>query len=111
MRVLGSSVLALEAIIVLLGTALASSTGSVSNAGLAWGVGLTLMVLVIASIGTLGSRRGIWIGWAIQVLVIGSSIFVGWAMLIIGVIFAVLWFFAVRLGTRVDGLRESAEQG
>lgn len=105
MRVLGSSVLAFEAVIVLLATALASSTGSVSNVALAWTVGLILMVLLVLGIGTLGRPHGIAIGWILQVLVLATSIVVGWMMLVIGVIFAVLWFFAVRLGTRVDALR------
>ncbi len=43
MRVLCSAVLGVEAIVVFLATALASSNGSVSNAALAWIVGLVLM--------------------------------------------------------------------
>ena len=39
------------------------------------------------------------------VLVVATSLVVGWTMLVIGLIFAVLWFFAVRLGRRVDALR------
>ena len=108
MRVLGSSVLALEAIIVLLGTALASSTGSVSNVALAWTVGLILMAMLILGIGTLGRPSGIVIGWILQGLVLATSIVVGWMMLVIGLIFAVLWFLAVRFGTRVDALRAAA---
>ncbi len=108
MRVLGSSVLALEAIIVLLGTALASSTGSVSNVALAWTVGLILMALLVLGIRTLGRPQGIVIGWILQFLVLATSIVVGWMMLVIGLIFAVLWFLAVRFGTRVDALRAGA---
>ena len=46
MRVLCSSVLAIEAIVVLLATSLATSAGSVANTALAWAAGLTLMVLL-----------------------------------------------------------------
>ena len=105
MRVLGSSVLAIEAIVVLLGTALAASTGSVANAGLAWAAGVVLMVLLVVAIGGLGRPWGVWLGWTLQVLVVATSLGVGWTMLVIGLICAVLWFFAVRLGRRVDALR------
>lgn len=105
MRVLGSAVLAIEAIVVFLGTALAASNGSVSNTGAAWATGLILMTLLIVGLGTLGHRWGVWFGWVLQVLVLATSLVVGWTMLVIGLIFAVLWIFAVRQGRRVDALR------
>ena len=105
MRVLGSAVLAMEAIVVFLATALATSNGSVDRIGLAWGIGLALMVLLVLAIGTLGRPWGVALGWALQVVVLATSIVVGWTMLVIGVIFAFLWFLAVRNGRRVDALR------
>ncbi len=111
MRVLCSSVLGVEAIVVFLATSLAASNGSVSNVALAWVVGLVLMVLLILAIGVLGRPWGIAIGWAMQVLVLATSLVVGWTMLIVGGIFVVLWYLAVHNGRRVDALRAQASDG
>ena len=109
MRVLCSSVLAIEAIVVLLATSLATSNGSVSNAGLAWAVGLLIMVLLILAIGTLRRPWGLAVGWVLQALVLATSVVVGWSMLVVGVVFVVLWFLAIRTGGRVDALREAGD--
>lgn len=108
MRVLCSSVLAFEAIVVFLATALATSNGSVSNTALAWGIGLALMVLLVVAIGFVTRPWGIAVGWVLQVLVLATSVVAGWSMLIVGAIFVVLWFLAVRNGRRVDALRASS---
>ena len=108
MRVLCSSVLAIEAIVVFLATSLAASNGSVSNTALAWTAGLVLMVLLIASIGTLGRRWGLTLGWILQALVLATSLVVGWTMLVVGVVFVALWWLAIHNGRRVDALREQA---
>ena len=107
MRVLGSSVLAIEVIVVFLATALAASNGSVSDTALAWVAGLVLMALLIVGIGTLTRPWGVGFGWLLQVLVLATSIVVGWTMLVVGALFVVLWFVAVRNGRRVDALRAS----
>jgi hypothetical protein len=111
MRVLCSSVLGVEAIVVFLATSLAASNGSVSNVTLAWVAGLALMVLLVLAIGVLGRPWGIAIGWAMQVLVLATSFVVGWTMLIVGGIFVVLWYLAVHNGRRVDALRAQASDG
>lgn len=110
MRVLGSAVLGCEAVIVFLATALASSTGSVSNVALAWTAGLFLMVLLILAIGTLTRPWGVGLGWALQAVVLATSLVVGWTMAVVALIFAVLWFLAVRFGRRVDALRSANDQ-
>ncbi len=111
MRVLCSSVLAIEAIVVFLATSLAASNGSVSNTALAWTAGLVLMAMLIAAIGTLGRRWGLTLGWVLQGLVLATSVVVGWTMLIVGVIFVILWWLAIHNGRRVDALRAQAEDG
>ena len=73
--------------------------------------GLALMVLLVLAIGVLGRPWGIAVGWAMQVLVLATSLVVGWTMLIVGGIFVVLWFLAVRNGRRVDALRAQASDG
>jgi hypothetical protein len=111
MRVLGSSVLAIEAIVILLATSLATSNGSVADTSRAWIVGAILMVLLVVTIRLLRRSWGIGMGWIMQGAVLATSLVVGWSMLIVGVIFAVLWFFAVRLGTRVDRLKQAQQPG
>lgn len=102
MKVLGSSVLTMEAIVILLATSLAAS-GS-DRAGLIWALGGLLIVLLVAATRTLRTPRGAMVGWIMQVLVLATAVVVP-GMLIVGGIFAVLWFFAVRNGRRVDALR------
>ena len=111
MRVLCSSVLAIEAIVVLLATSLATSAGSVSNTTVAWAAGLTLMVLLALAPATLRHRWGITLGWVLQGLVLASAIVVGWTMLIVGGIFVVLWWLAIHNGSRVDALRAQGDSG
>lgn len=111
MRVLCSSVLAFEVIVVFLATSLAASGGAVSDPAWAWAAGLTLMVLLAVSIGTLGRPWGIGVGWIMQALVLATSVVVGWTMLVVGAIFVLLWFLAVRNGRRVDALRADRSAG
>lgn len=108
MKVLGSSVLGVEAIIVMLATLVAANGGSVSNPGLAYLLGGVLMVAMLLAIGTLRKPWGVWVGWILQVLMLAFG-FVVPVMWIIGGIFAVLWFLAVRNGLRVDRIREQPE--
>lgn len=108
MRVLCSSVLAMEAVVVLLATSLATSVGSVSNSALAWTLGLLLMVLLALAPATLRFRWGLTAGWILQLLVMLSAIVVGWAMLVVGGIFVVLWWLAIQNGSRVDRLKAEA---
>jgi len=112
-KVLCSSVLGFEAIVVFLAGLVASANGSVDSQGLAIGLGAGMALLLVASIGVV--RRactpprpwGLWWGSALQVAVVG----IGWwvpTMFVIGGIFAVLWVVAVRNGARVDAARVNA---
>jgi hypothetical protein len=40
-----------------------------------------------------------------QVLVLATSLIVGWSMLIVGLVFVVLWFVAIHTGRRVEALQ------
>ena len=104
MKVLCSSVLGIEAIVVFLASLVASTNGSVSSQGLAIGLGSALAILLIASIGTLRKRWGIYWCWLLQVVVVAMGLLVP-LMFVVGGIFAILWFVAVRTGTRVDALQ------
>jgi hypothetical protein len=109
MRVLGSSVLALEAIVVLLAIPVALTTTSPDRP---WLVALALAllaVLCILAIGAVARPQGPAVGWVVQALVIASGFLVP-AMFVLGIIFAALWFGAVRLGTRADAARRAADE-
>jgi hypothetical protein len=110
MRVLCSSVLAMEAIVVLLATSLATSAGDVTNTTLAWALGLTLMVLLALAPATLRYRWGLTVGWVLQLLVLASAFVVGWTMVVVGGLFVVLWWLAIQNGSRVDRLRAEARE-
>ena len=105
MRALTASVLAIEAIVILLATSLATSDGSVQNTTLAWWIGGLLMLLLVLNAGLVGRRFGITLGWVMQVFVLASAIVVGWTMLVVGVLFVVLWWAAIYLGSRGDRLK------
>lgn len=105
MNVLCRAVLGIEVIVVLLATSLATSDGSVENTRLGWTVGIALMVLLIVGAGMVGRRGGITLGWVLQLLVLLSALVVGWAMVVVGVIFVALWWTAIYLGSRVDRLK------
>jgi hypothetical protein len=107
MKVLGSAVLAFEAIVVLLAIPAATFTNS-ADGRVALAGGLVLAALLLVAIGTLRRPWGVAFGWVLQVLVVASGLVVP-AMFIAGGIFALLWFFAVRLGRQVDEARQRPE--
>jgi hypothetical protein len=69
-------------------------------------VGGVLMLLCVLCAGMLRSRAGYVLGWVLQVVMIAGG-FVVPMMFGIGLAFALIWFFALRIGARVD--REKAE--
>jgi hypothetical protein len=109
-KVLCSAVLGIEAIVVFLATSLAASNGSVSNTALVWAGGLTLMVLLFLAIGTLRRPWGLTVGWILQAGVLATGLGVGWAMLVVGGIFVVLWWLAIHNGSRADATRAAGEE-
>jgi hypothetical protein len=107
MRVLGSSVLVFEAIVVLLAIPIAINVSD-ANATFALVIGIALAGLLILTVGVITKPIAVPIGWILQVLVIAAGIVVP-TMFLVGGIFALLWFYAVRNGQRVDRARELPE--
>ena len=107
MRVLGSSVLALEAIVVLLAIPIAVNNENV-NAGLALVIGVAIALLMLVTIGFISRPIAVPIGWTLQVLTVGTG-FVVPTMFIVGGVFACLWYFAVKNGQKIDRARELGE--
>ena len=103
MRVLGASVLALEAIVVILAIPVVVVVGTISVPpwlGIAGGVSLAAALIVLARYVT--RPWAVPVGWVLQVLVVLTG-FLAPPMFIVGGIFALLWGVAIRLGRQVDG--------
>ncbi len=107
MRVLGSTVLILEALVVLLAIPIAINVSN-ANATYALIIGIALAGLLVLTVGVITKPIAVPIGWVLQVLVIASGIVVP-TMFFIGGLFALLWFYAVRNGQKVDRARELPE--
>ncbi|MGH3385894.1 MAG: DUF4233 domain-containing protein [Nocardioidaceae bacterium] len=103
MRVMASSVLALESVVLMLVT-----IPMITLYDVAWTtavpVCLGLAAVAIATCGLLGSRTGIVTGSLVQVAAFALG-FVVPVMFVLGVIFGALWVAAVVLGRRVDAAK------
>lgn len=114
MRVLGGSVLAFEAIVVILLIPVAITVGTVS--GPPWvfiTVGIALVIALILTAGFVTRPWGVAVGWILQVLILATTVLVP-AMLVVGGIFTLLWALAIRWSRRVENMKNQAaenEQG
>ena len=102
MRVLGASVLALEAIVVILAIPVVVVVGTINvppAVGIGAGVVLALALVLLA--GFVTRPWAIPVGWVLQGLVVATGLLAP-AMLIVGGVFAVLWGVAIKLGRQVD---------
>lgn len=109
MRVLGTSVLVFEAIVMGLFIPVAYFTGrGIDGPTAAW-IGVGLVVLCLVAAGMVTRPGGIALGWLVQVLVIACG-FVVIDMFVMGAIFAALWWAAVHYGRNVDALRTQRDQ-
>lgn len=110
MRVLGGSVLALEAIVVILAIPVVAVVGTVSLPAwlaIAGGIALALALVVVARYVT--RPWAIPVGWALQALVIACGLLAP-PLLIVGGIFAILWGVAIRLGRQADEARAAGAE-
>ncbi len=98
MKVLGPSILLLEAILVALAIPVALTQGR--GAGTAWLLGGLAILLVLAS-GAVRRPGGIRIGWAMQVLIMLSAL-IEPAMAVVGLVFLAVWVVAVIYGGKAD---------
>lgn len=104
MRVLGSSVLGFEAIVVLLAMPLLAVNGYVDSMGVAFAIGGAIAMGLIVGIAIITRPGGVWWGWIMQGIVLALGFWIP-TMWILGGIFALLWFIAVRTGGRIDRAR------
>lgn len=107
MRALASSVLGLEVLVLILVVPVAITVFDV-DAAIGITGGLLLIALCIVAIGGLGRGWGYQLGWVVQALAIALG-FVVPTMFLLGGIFALLYFFALRLARKVEA--EKAARG
>lgn len=100
MRRLCGTVLAMEAVVVLLAIVPAKVLGHV-NAGTAAGVCGAIAVVALLLSGFVGRRRwALYAGSVLQVLVIASGVLVPPAMYILGTVFTALWITGIWLARK-----------
>ena len=104
-RVMAATVLISEALVVFFASLVASQ---LSAAGLRTSLiaGGVLLLLCVLCAGMLRRRSGYALGWVLQLVIVAAGFWVP-MMFAIGAVFAVIWFAAVRIGTRIE--REQAE--
>lgn len=103
MRVIAASVLAFEAVVVLLAIPVAITLGGATPAyAVTAGVALAVVCVVVA--GSLSRPWGYRAGWVVQALVLATGLAVH-AMFIVGGLFVVLWVVGLRVGQRGEELQ------
>lgn len=102
MRVIATSVLTFEALIVVLAIPVAITLGDVDPT-LAVAGGLALAVLCLVVAGSLRRPWGYRVGWVVQALILLSG-FVVHAMFLVGGLFVLLWVVGLKVGRRGEEL-------
>lgn len=68
---------------------------------------VVLAVLLIATCGVIGKKWGPAAGWILQLVLIAGGFWEP-AMFVVGVLFAIAWWYALRTGGRID--RENTQR-
>jgi hypothetical protein len=106
-RSLGSMALAFESFVVFFAM-LAAFGLRLADGVTIWAVGLTISIVMILLPGVLGKKGSYAFGWALQVLMLGISIFtifyspLGYGYLVFSIIFIGIWAWAMIAGSTVD---------
>ena len=103
-----STVLLLEAFVVLFGTltVFGLRRGEFPPV-LIFGVGFTLFLVYVLTCAVVSRPWGVGLGWILQLVLILTGILEP-AMFLVGGLFAVAWWYGIRTGIRID--RESAQR-
>ena len=106
-RSLGSMALAFQSFVVFFAM-LAAFGLRLADGVTIWVVGLTISIVMIMLPGVLGKKGSYAFGWALQVLMLGISIFtifyspLGYGYLVFSIIFIGIWAWAMIAGSTVD---------
>lgn len=113
-RSLGSMALAFESFVVFFGM-LAAFGLHLADGITVWAIGLSISIVMILLPGVLGKKGTYAIGWALQLLVLGISIFtiafspLGYGYLVFSLIFIGVWAWAMIAGSTVDAANRVLE--
>jgi hypothetical protein len=103
-----STVLLLEAFVAFFGTlAVFGLRRGEADPGIILGVGIALTVVLVLACAVLSKPWGIALGWALQLVLILTG-FAEPTMFIVGILFAICWWYGIRAGIRID--REVAQR-
>ena len=106
MKVLGSTVLTMEAIV--MGFALLLVRGHHGHGSVL--IGAIIALLLILTVGALRSTTGWMLGTGLQVVVITYGAIIT-PMYFMGALFALLWGCAYYFGKKAEGIRRSLQSG
>ncbi len=103
-----STVLLLEAFVILFGTlAVFGLRRDEFPPALIFSVGIGLCLVYAFTCAVLTKPWGVALGWILQIVLILTGIFEP-AMYVVGLLFAIAWWYGIRTGIRID--RESAQR-
>ncbi len=103
-----STVLLLEAFVAFFGTlAVFGLRRGEVEPGIILGVGIALTVVLVLACAVLSKPWGIALGWGLQLVLILTG-FAEPTMFIVGILFAICWWYGIRAGMRID--REVAQR-
>lgn len=97
---LAASVLVLEAFLVFFAVLAAFQLTDLPDA-VVWGGGLGLAVACLLVAGVVRRPGGLVAGWVLQLVIVAGGVVLP-AMYVLGVLFAGIWWYMLRLGRRVD---------
>ena len=100
MRVLGTSVLVFESLVIFFATLVATDLSELDDVTV-WSIGGAAALACLLLAGLLRFRWAYVAGSAMQVLVVAGGLVVP-VMFLLGVVFAGLWFLALYLGRKVE---------
>jgi asparagine N-glycosylation enzyme membrane subunit Stt3 len=105
--------MAFESLVVFFATLVAFGTKALGptteNAATVWAAGLTLAVTLIVTPALLGKPGSYIFGWALQIIVIFTGVWVP-LMYVVGGIFLCLWIWAMVAGGTIDKARAAYER-
>jgi hypothetical protein len=99
MRVVGSTILCLQAVVLLLALPVATAVNGV-DAGTAWAACAGVALLCILTVGVITKPIGVALGWTAQIGTAALAFFVPW-LLVLAVVFTLLWWGALRVTRKV----------
>ncbi|WP_405013336.1 DUF4233 domain-containing protein [Kitasatospora sp. NBC_01539] len=103
MRILCSSTLIGEALLILFAGLVAMQVSDVST-GTIWTVSGIAMLLCVLLCGVIERPGAVTVGWALQIGLIASGLVLP-TMYGLGAVFAALWWCSVRYGRRIDEIK------